>query len=182
MKAYQLISGIYVKVLHERTKDMRVAMCTCITHKCKSSRAFHVLRIIITWLVTCDDVWSRRDMMCLMSSLFLSCVFYWLILPHLNCHVNHDWLHVQRFQGAVPGIWADRIWDGLDPSIYIGDVMYTEALSQFIWLSENWLTFYAVVSPPCRPFVCRAADRGRAVSPNRRWWSETCTGAGKSGF
>jgi hypothetical protein len=25
--------------------------------------------------------------------------FYWLILPHLDCHINHDWLHVERFQG-----------------------------------------------------------------------------------
>jgi hypothetical protein len=35
--------------------------------------------------------------------------FYWLSLPHLDCHVNHDWLHIERFHGAVPGIWADRI-------------------------------------------------------------------------
>jgi hypothetical protein len=35
--------------------------------------------------------------------------FYWLILPHLDCHVNHDWLHVERFQGAAPGIWTDQI-------------------------------------------------------------------------
>jgi hypothetical protein len=132
--------------------------------------------------MTCDDTRSRRDMVCLMSSLFLSCVFYWLILSHLDCHVNHDWLHVERFLEAVPGIWADRIWDGLSPSIYIGDVLYTKVLLRFIWLSENWLTFCAVVSPPCRPFVRHAADRGRAVSPNLRWWSETCTGAGESGF
>jgi hypothetical protein len=84
--------------------------------------------------------------------------------------------------GAVPGIWADRIWDGLNPSIHIGDVLYTKALSRFIRLSENWLTFCTVVSPPCRPFVRRVADRGRAVSPNRCWWSETCTGADESGF
>jgi hypothetical protein len=108
--------------------------------------------------------------------------FYWLILPHLDCHVNHDWMHVERFQGAVPGIWADQIWDRLSPSVYIGDVMYTKALSRFIRLFKNWLTFCAVVSLPCRPFVCRAADRGRVVCPNRRWWSETCTGAGESGF
>jgi hypothetical protein len=143
---------------------------------------FHVSRVIITWLVTYDNAWLRHGIVCLMSSLFLSCVFYWLSLPHLDCHVNHDWLHIERFHGAVPGIWADRIWDGLVPSIYIGDILYMEANSWFIRLSENWLTFCTVVSPPCRPFVRNAADRGRAVSPNRCWWYETCTGAGESGF
>jgi hypothetical protein len=108
--------------------------------------------------------------------------FYCLILPHLDCHVNHDWLHVESFQVAVPKIWADRIWDGLGPSIYTGDVMYTGALERFIRLSENWLTFRVAVSQPCRSFVRRATDRGRAVSPNRRWWSEACTGAGELDF
>jgi hypothetical protein len=84
--------------------------------------------------------------------------------------------------GAVPGIWADRIWDGLSSSIYVGDVLYTEALSRFIRLLKNWLTLCAAISLPCRPFVSRAADRERAVSPNRRWWSETYTGADESGF
>jgi hypothetical protein len=182
MEAYQLISGVYIKTLHERTKDMRAAICTCITHTHARAHAFRILRVIIVWLVTCNDARSRRGMVCLMRSLFLSCVFYWLILPHLDCHVNHDWLHLGRFQGAVPGIWADQIWDGLGPSIYIGDVLYTEVLWWFIRLSENWLTFCVVVSPSCRPFVHRAADRGRVVSPNRRWWSETYTGAGESGF
>jgi hypothetical protein len=141
-----------------------------------------VSRFTRYYRVTCDDARSRRSMVCLMSSLFLSCIFYWLILPHLDCHVNHDWLHVERFQGAVPRIWADRIWDGLGPLIYIGDVLYTKVLWWFIRLSENWLAFWAAVSSPCRPFVRRAADWGRAVSSNRRWWSETCTGAGESGF
>jgi hypothetical protein len=167
------------KGFHERRKDMRAAMCTCITHT--RARFSHFTRY---YRITCD-LWlarSRRDMVCLMSSLFLSCIFYWLILPHLDWHVNHDRLHVERFQGAVSGIWANRIWDGLGPSIYIGDVLYTEVLKRFIQLSENRLTFYTTVSPPCRPFVRRAADRGSVVSPNRRWWSKTCTGAEKSGF
>jgi hypothetical protein len=141
------------------------------------ARAFYALLSRDLWLAR-----SRRGMVCLMSSLFLSCIFYWLILPHLDCHVNHDWLHVERFQGTVPKIWSDRIWDGLGPSIYIGDVLYTEAHSWFIRLYENWLTFCAVISLSCRPFIRRAADRGRAMSPNRRWWSDTCTGAGESGF
>jgi hypothetical protein len=44
VKVYQLISRVYVKDLHERTKDMSAAMCTCITHM--HARAFCVLRII----------------------------------------------------------------------------------------------------------------------------------------
>jgi hypothetical protein len=32
VEAYQLISGVYVKALLERTNDMRAAMCACITH------------------------------------------------------------------------------------------------------------------------------------------------------
>jgi hypothetical protein len=143
-----------------------------------------ILRFTRYYHMTCD---LRR---CAIASwygvfneqfIFVLC-FYWLILPHLDCHVKYDWLHVERFQGAVPGIWADQIWDGLGPLIYIGDVLYTEVCSRFIRLSENWLTFCAAVSPPCRPFVHRAADRGRAVSLNRHWWSETCMGVGESGF
>jgi hypothetical protein len=135
-------------------------------------------------LLSCDLWW------CVITSwhgvfneqfIFIVC-FYWLILPHLHWHVNHDWLHIERFQGAVPGIWADWIWDGLCPSIYIGDVLYTEVFERFIRLSKNWLTLCTTVSPHCRPFVRRAVDRGRAVSLNRRWWSETCTGAGESGL
>jgi hypothetical protein len=135
------------------------------------ARAFRVLRVIIaSW----HGVFNEQFIFILR--------FYWLILPHLDCHVNHDWLHVERFQGAVPGICADRIWDGLSPSIYIGDVLYTEVLERFIRISENWLTFCAAVSSPYRPFVRRAADRGRAVSLKRHWWSETCTGASEWGF
>jgi hypothetical protein len=100
VEAYQLISGVYVKALHERTKDMRAAMCTCITYTHTCAR---VSRFTHYYLVTCDDARSRGGMVCLMSSLFLSCVFYWLTLPHLDCHVNHDWLHVERFQGG--GSW-----------------------------------------------------------------------------
>jgi hypothetical protein len=44
--------------------------------------------------------------------------------------------------------------------------MHIEELSRFIQLYENRLTFYAAVSPPYRPFVRRAADRGRAMSLN----------------
>jgi hypothetical protein len=88
----------------------------------------------------------------------------------------------REVSGAVPRIWVDRIWDGLGLLVYIGDVIYTEDYSQFIRLSENWLTFCVVVSLTCRPFVRHAADRGRAVSPNRRWWFKTCTGADESDF
>jgi hypothetical protein len=146
------------------------------------SRVFRVLRVIITWLVTSDYAWSRRGMVCLMSSLFLSCIFLLLVnsttprLPHQPRLVAR-----REVPRAVLGIWADRIWDGLGPSIYTGDVLYMGVLERFIRLSENWLTFYAVVSLSCRSLVRRAADRGRALSPNRRWWSETCTGADESG-
>jgi hypothetical protein len=74
-------------------------MCTCITHTRARACVSHFTRY---YRVTCDlrHTRSRRGMVCLMSSLFLSCVFYyWLILPHLDCHINHDWLHVERFQG-----------------------------------------------------------------------------------
>jgi hypothetical protein len=67
VKAYQLISRLYVKTLYERTNDMRAVMCTCITHT--RTRVFHVLRM------ACDLRRSRRDMVCLMSILFLCCVF-----------------------------------------------------------------------------------------------------------
>jgi hypothetical protein len=96
---------------------------------------------------------------------------------------RQPWLVTRReVPGAVPEIWADRIWDGLGPSIYTRDVMYTGLLERFIRLSENWLTFCATVSLPCRSLVCRAVDRRRAVSLNLRWWSETCTGVDESGF
>jgi hypothetical protein len=94
VKVYQFISRLYVKTLYERTKNMMVVMCTCITHT--RTRVFHVLRM------ACDLRRSRRGMVCLMSILFLCCVFYWLILSHLD-YVNHDWLHVERFQGC--GSW-----------------------------------------------------------------------------
>jgi hypothetical protein len=51
VEAYQLISGVYVKALYERTKDMRAAMCTCITHT--RTRAC-VLRFTRHYHVTCD--------------------------------------------------------------------------------------------------------------------------------
>jgi hypothetical protein len=50
VKAYQLISRLYVKTLYERTKDMRAVMCTCITHT-----HAHVCFTFYAWLVTCDD-------------------------------------------------------------------------------------------------------------------------------
>jgi hypothetical protein len=44
VEPYQLISEVYVKVLHERTKDMRAAMCICITHTRTRARfAFYAL-------------------------------------------------------------------------------------------------------------------------------------------
>jgi hypothetical protein len=47
-----------------------------------------VSRFTHYYRVTCD----------LMSNLFLSYVFYWLILSYMDCHINHDWLHVvERF-------------------------------------------------------------------------------------
>jgi hypothetical protein len=46
VEAYQLINGVYVNVLHERTKDMRAAMCTCITHTHARAHVFRVLRVI----------------------------------------------------------------------------------------------------------------------------------------
>jgi hypothetical protein len=49
---------------------MRAAMCTYITHMCT-----RVSRFTRYYHVTCDDARSRRGMACLMSSLFLSCVF-----------------------------------------------------------------------------------------------------------
>jgi hypothetical protein len=113
VEAYQLISGVYVKALHVRTKDKRPAMCTCITHARACARVlrftrYYVLRIshftrdlrrcaITSW----HGVFNEQFIFVLR--------FYWLILPHLDCHVNHDWLHIERFQGAVPGIWADLI-------------------------------------------------------------------------
>jgi hypothetical protein len=93
VEAYQLISGVYVKALHERTKDMRAAMFTCITHTRTRVRVSHFTRYY--------RVFNEQFIFVLR--------FYWLILPHLDCHVNHDWLHIERFQGAVPGIWADQI-------------------------------------------------------------------------
>jgi hypothetical protein len=144
---------------------------------------FHVLRVIITWLVTCDDARSRRGMVCLMSSLFLSCVF--LLVNSTTPRLPRQPRLVARRKVPGGGSWnlgRSNLRRTGSFNIYIGDVLYTEVLERFIRLSENWLTFCAAVSPPCRPFVRRAADRGRAVSPNRRWWSETCTGAGEPGF
>jgi hypothetical protein len=155
-------------------------MPTCITHT-----RTRVSRFTRYYHVTCDLRWSVvASWHDVFNEQFIFCpaFFYWLILPHLDCHVNHDWLHVERFHGAVPGIWADQIWDGLGPSIYTGDVLYTRVFERFIRLSENWLTFCTAVSLSCRSLVRRAVDRGRAVSPNRRGWSETCTGASESGF
>jgi hypothetical protein len=114
-------------------------MCICITHACF---VFYVLLSRGLWwctIVLWHAVFNEQFIFILH--------FYWLILPHLDCHVNHDWLHVERFQGTVPRIWADRIWDGLGPSIYIEDVLYTKDDSWFIRLSKNWLTFCTVVSP-----------------------------------
>jgi hypothetical protein len=69
VEAYQIISRVYVKTLHERTNDMWAAMCTCITQT-------HVrARFTCYYRVTCDNARSRRGMLCLMSSLFLSCDF-----------------------------------------------------------------------------------------------------------
>jgi hypothetical protein len=145
---------------------MRAAMCTCITHtSARISRFTHYYRVTynLRWcaIASWHGVFNEQF-------IFVLWFFYWLILPHLDCHLNHDWLHVERFQGAVLRIWADRIWDGLGPSIYTGDALYMRVLERFIRLSENWLTFCAAVSLPCRSLVRRAADRGRAVSLNRR--------------
>jgi hypothetical protein len=112
MEANQLISGVYVKALHERRKDMRVDMCTCITHTHMHAHT----RFVFYALLSCDlrvswftcyyrvisDLWlarSRRDMVCLMSSLFLSCVFLLVnsITPRL---LRQPWLVARR---EVPG-------------------------------------------------------------------------------
>jgi hypothetical protein len=71
-------------------------MCTCITH----TRA-RVSRFTRYYHVTCD---LRRCAIASWHGVFneqfiCPAFFYWLILPHLDCHVNHDWLHVERFQG-----------------------------------------------------------------------------------
>jgi hypothetical protein len=94
VEAYQLISGVYVNTLHERTKDMRVAN----THA--HARVFRVLRVIIA-IASWHGVFNEQFIF------VLHFFYYWLILPHLDCHVNHDWLHVERFHGAVLRIWAD---------------------------------------------------------------------------
>jgi hypothetical protein len=51
VEAYQLIGRVYVKALHERTDDMRAAICTCITHARTSAR---VSRFTRYYHVTCD--------------------------------------------------------------------------------------------------------------------------------
>jgi hypothetical protein len=93
-------------------------MCIYITHTHAHARfAFYAL--------LSRDLWHLDYHMFNERFIFVL-HFYWLILPRLDCHVNHDWLHIERILRVVPKICADRIWDGLGPSIYIGDVMYTE--------------------------------------------------------
>jgi hypothetical protein len=76
---------------------------------------------------------------------------------------------------------------GLLWSVYKGQTSF----SQRTKANSNRLIFFfsilcAVASLLCRPFICHAADQGRAVSPNhRRRFDDrktTCTGAGESGF
>jgi hypothetical protein len=140
----------------------------------------HVSRFTCYYCVTCDLRRSFRGMVCLMSSLFLSCIFYWLILSHIDCHINHDWLHVERLQGAVPEIWADRIWDGLGPSIYTG----TSCIREFSNGSFDSLKTGSLSAPL---FLCLAVP-SFAV---QRIEGERCLridagdlrpGAGESGF
>jgi hypothetical protein len=68
---------------------MMSAMCICITHARVSyfTCYYHVTCAITSW----HDVFNKQF-------IFVLC-FYWLILPHLHCHINYDWLHVERFQG-----------------------------------------------------------------------------------
>jgi hypothetical protein len=84
-------------------------MCTCITHTRARACVSHFTRY---YRVTCDlrHTRSRHGMVCLMSSLFLSCVFLLLVnsttprLPHQPRLVAR-----REVPGAVPRIWADQI-------------------------------------------------------------------------
>jgi hypothetical protein len=68
------------------------------------------------------------------------------------------------------GSWniADRIkW--LLRSVYKVQASFSRSTeSNSNWLILFFLFLCIVASLPCRPFICRAADQGRAVSPNHR--------------
>jgi hypothetical protein len=59
-------------------------MCTCITHTCTRVRVSHFTRYY--------RVFNEQFIFVLR--------FYWLILPHLDCHINHDWLHIEVLGGS----------------------------------------------------------------------------------
>jgi hypothetical protein len=93
-------------------------------------------------------------------------------VKHMQCQCS--WCHAQVLVIVTPGVlhdsWnlADRI-KGLWQPVYKGQ-------TSFSWrrkANSNWLVLFfsilcAVASLPCRPFVCRATDQGRAMSPKHR--------------
>jgi hypothetical protein len=141
-------------------------MCTCITHM--HAHTFYVLLLRDLWLATIVS-WHG-----VFNEQFIF-VLHFLLVNSITHRLPHQPRLIARREVTGGGSWnLDRSNMRRTGSFNIyRNVLYTGVLEWFIRLSENWLTLCTAVSLPCRSLVHRAADRGRAVSPNRRWWSET---------